>query len=135
MRSKLTFIDYFIYWFPPILWMSCIFYMSAQSHISITHNVINDFILFKTLHIVEYAFLYFLFFRAFYCSNRKKPHFKSIFIYSFILSALFAVSDEFHQMYTPTRQPRIRDIGIDILGILLIYSIIRYKLKLFKKLL
>lgn len=135
MRSKSTFIDYFIYWFPPLLWMGCIFYMSSQSHVSITHNVINDFVLFKTLHIVEYAFLYLLFFRAFYCTTRKKPHFKSIFFYSFILSALFAVSDEFHQMYTPTRQPKIRDIGIDLFGILLIYSIIRYKLTLFKKLL
>jgi len=135
MRSKLTVIDYFIYWFPPLLWMSCIFYMSSQTSISVSHNVVSDFIIFKTLHVVEYAFLYFLFFRAFYCSTRKKPHFKSIFLYSFILSVLFAISDEFHQTYTPTRQPKIRDVGIDLLGIVLIYSIIRYKLSLFKKLL
>lgn len=135
MRSKLTLIDYVIYWFPPLLWMGCIFYMSSQSSISVTHSVVSDFIIFKTLHVIEYAFLYFLFFRAFYCSRRKKPHFKSIFLYSFILSALFAISDEFHQIYTPTRQPKIMDIGIDLFGILIIYSIIRYKLSLFKNLL
>ncbi|PIY71612.1 hypothetical protein COY87_05280 [Candidatus Roizmanbacteria bacterium CG_4_10_14_0_8_um_filter_33_9] len=135
MRSKLSLIDYIIYWLPPLLWMGCIFYMSSQSHILVTHSATSDFIIFKSLHVVEYALLYFLFFRAFYCSNRNKPNLKFIFLSSFILSVIFAVSDEFHQLFTPTRQPQIRDIAIDIIGIFIIYCIIRYKLPLFKKLL
>lgn len=135
MRSKVTIIDYIIYWLPPLLWMGCIYYMSSQSHISVTRSAVSDFIIFKTLHVIEYAFLYFLLFRALYCSNRTRPHFNSIFLYSFIISALFAVSDEFHQIFTPTRQPKIRDVGIDLFGIFLIYCIIRYKLSLFKKIL
>jgi VanZ family protein len=45
-----------------------------------------------------------------------------------VLAALYAVTDEFHQRFTPGRSPAIADVGIDTLGAsigLLVWSWLR----------
>lgn len=117
-------IIYFIYyWLPPLIWLGCIFYMSSQTSIQISTQFITNFIFFKFLHCVEYGFLFFLFYRAFFSVFSKNvfiPFFSALGI-----SVLYSVSDEFHQLFIATRQGRIRDIGIDLLGMLVMYTIIR----------
>lgn len=117
--------NFFLYWLPPIFWMILIFYFSSQPRFGITYKFIFDFIIFKTLHIIEYGILYFLIFRAFdktsQFSLRKK------FFYSFGFSFLYAVFDEIHQTFVPTREGRIRDIIIDSIGIGLSCFLIKIK--------
>ncbi len=103
------------YWLPPILWMTLIFLMSSRQRIGVSEEFIVNFIVFKFLHIVEYAFLYFLFLRAFRKYLSKKT--KRAYLYAAIATLLFAISDELHQTFTPTRQGSPRDIGIDAIGI------------------
>ncbi|HRN70830.1 MAG TPA: VanZ family protein [Candidatus Woesebacteria bacterium] len=110
------------YWGPPIIWIIIIFIMSSRQRISIADTQVENFIIFKTLHIIEYAFLYLLLFRANFKSFSKKISLNTIFTISIIGSILYAISDEVHQTFVPTRQGSIRDIGIDTIGILLAFS-------------
>jgi VanZ family protein len=122
----------FFYWLPPITWMGIIFYMSSQKSITITTNIVTDFITFKTLHMIEYAFLFFLFYRAFqslkYIKNNNGG------IYAFCIAIFYSLTDEFHQLYIPTRQGRLRDILFDVVGMLVMYTVIK-RVRLIQKLL
>ncbi len=121
------------YWLPPLLWMAIIFYFSSFPKVSITENTLYAFIFFKTLHIIEYAILYFLLFRAFYFLNNKKFSLKDKFILTISIAILYAISDEVHQTFVPTREGRLRDVFIDTASILLMYIYIRSNLSRLKK--
>lgn len=47
------------------------------------------------------------------------------YLYSFYYSIGFAVSDEIHQLFVPTRSGRVSDIFIDLVGIIIAYYAIR----------
>lgn len=117
------------YYAPPLLWMVFIFLLSNQQRIGITKTYLYDFIIFKSLHVTEYAVLFFLLFRAFHKVNTSLSY---QFLLSIVISILFAASDETHQLFTLTREGSVRDIFIDTLGIVFMYSIVRHKLKWFK---
>ncbi|MDH7476691.1 MAG: VanZ family protein [Microgenomates group bacterium] len=121
------------YWLPPIFWMVFIFFLSSQHKISVTHKFLFDFIIFKTLHLIEYAILYFLLFRSFFKTFYQNLSSKINFFYPFILSFLYAISDEFHQTFIATRQGLFRDVIIDTLGIFLMYIYIKKRFKIVKK--
>lgn len=120
------------YWLPPTAWMGMIYYMSSQKSITVTTNVVVDFVTFKSLHIVEYAFLFLLLYRAFY----SVLHLPKLFIGMSTLSIamLYSITDELHQLSIPTRSGRLRDILFDLAGMLIMYSIIK-KIRLAQKLL
>jgi len=130
MKNKIK--KFFFYWLPSILWMGMIFYLSSRHSMSVADKYIFNFLFFKTLHIIEYAILYFLIFRTI---NSLKIGNKNRFIYSLIISVIYAISDEIHQVFVPTREGRIRDVLIDTTGIFLMYIYIRYQLPKLKKLL
>ncbi|HLD26931.1 MAG TPA: VanZ family protein [Patescibacteria group bacterium] len=111
--------NFVIYWIPPLLWMSTIFYFSSQPHFNISSETTLDFILFKILHMIEYGFLYFLLFRALYKTGSYTL--PEIFLLTFIIGALYAISDEYHQSFVPTREGKMRDVLIDIGGITIVY--------------
>lgn len=58
-------------------------------------------------------------------------------IYSFIIGGIYAVTDEFHQLFISGRSCEFRDVCIDssgvLLGILIIIFFMKIKLKLDKK--
>jgi VanZ family protein len=122
----------FYYWFPPFTWMGMIFYMSSQKSIATGANVAADFVTFKTLHMIEYAFLFFLFYRAFQSIKRMKQNVSAVCAFS--IASFYSLSDELHQLYIPTRQGQLRDILFDITGMFVMYVIIR-KVRLIQKLL
>lgn len=124
--------DIFYYWFPPVAWMGIIFYMSSQRSISLTSHVTTDFVTFKTLHMIEYAFLFFLFYRAFQSSKYIKDNISVL--CAFFMTMFYSLTDEFHQLYIATRQGRLRDVLFDVVGILIMYVIIK-KIRLIQKLL
>jgi VanZ family protein len=127
---KMTHLLY--YWLPPFIWMGMVYFMSSQKSVSITSNPTSEFVTFKTLHMVEYALLFFLFYRAFHSIKNMSEY--SFTIYSFAIALSYSLTDELHQLFIPTRQGRMRDIIFDIVGMLIMYGIIR-KVRLLRKLL
>lgn len=119
------------YWLPPVTWMLVIFFMSSRPHFGITNSFLYDFIIFKLLHMIEYALLYFLLFRALH--KTKGISQKKQFLYAFLIAFVYAVSDEVHQLFVPTREGRFRDIIIDTSGMIFIYLFIRYNIDSIKK--
>jgi VanZ family protein len=72
----------------------------------------------KSAHLAEYAVLALLFWRA-----RRKPVPKDPRPWSWreawfalLCVALYAASDEFHQLFVPTREGKLHDVAIDSLG-------------------
>ncbi len=118
-------------WFPPVIWMIVIFYFSSRPRFGISHQFVFDFIIFKTLHLIEYGILYFLLFRAFYKTTNLPPSKK--FLYSFLFALFYAITDEFHQLFVPTREGKIRDIIIDTIGIGLVCYYIKTKIQVLKE--
>lgn len=100
-------------WLPVLLWMILIFTFSSMQVGSTSEFYWKDFIFKKSAHIIEYGILAVLIYRALTNSgiNRKKA-----FIYSVVIASLYGVSDEFHQSFTPGREPRFRDVAIDAVG-------------------
>ncbi len=74
--------------------------------------------------------MYFLIFRAFFNLELEK---KKIFIIAFVISVAYAVSDEFHQTFVPTREGKLRDIFIDLAGISIMYIYIRNNFEFLRK--
>lgn len=120
MRKLITILSY---WLPPFIWMGIIFYMSSQKSVAMTTNVTTDFVTFKTLHMVEYALLFFLFYRAFQSLKYIQKNLYEV--YAFSIAIFYSLTDELHQLNIPTRQGRLRDILFDIAGMLIMYGIIK----------
>lgn len=124
--------SFFSYWIPPFVWMGVIFFMSSQKSIVLTTSTATDFVTFKTLHVIEYAFLFFLFYRAF--QSLKHMDKKWYVLCSFFIAIFYSFTDEFHQLFVVTRQGRFRDIFFDIIGMLVMYTVIK-NVRLIQKLL
>lgn len=111
-----------INWLPAIIWMGIIFYFSSRARTTVSDKYILNFIFYKTLHIMEYALLYFFLFLGFCFTKELKLSRKEIFVFPVFFAILYGISDEIHQTFIPTREGRLRDVFIDIAGILLMYS-------------
>jgi len=102
------------FWLPAIFWMLIIFSFSAHPAIQTSQIDWQDFFLKKTAHFMEYAILTGLYI---YALKRTTHHtWSCIILFAICLSSLYALSDEFHQTFVPGREPRIRDVIIDITG-------------------
>jgi len=121
-------------WIPVILWMMVIFYLSHQVasesnelsmgitkvlfevasmifpslEIELFNHVIR-----KNAHFIAYFILGLLTINAIYW-NKKFGH--KAFIIALIISILYAVSDEIHQLFIPGRAGRLVDVLIDAFG-------------------
>ncbi len=142
MNNKIT-----KYWLPVVLWMGFTFLMSmdafsAQNTSRIIEPILKflfpsisahslqlgHFVVRKLAHVTEYFILALLLFRAFRAGSAE-PHSFRWALYSLIVVALFASSDEFHQTFVPSRGPSAVDVGIDTFSGLISLSIalIRYR--------
>lgn len=101
-------------WLPAIFWMILIFFLSSRPSVKVSESPVLDFLFFKGLHLFEYGALFFLIYRASKASFNF-PVSKTIFL-AFTLTLIYAISDEIHQLFVPTREGRIQDIFIDSLG-------------------
>ncbi|MDD2482910.1 MAG: VanZ family protein [Candidatus Shapirobacteria bacterium] len=93
---------------PSIIWMSVIFYFSSRSTIGIGTNETDRFLILKSFHLIEYAFLAIL---LYFAIQKKKL--------VVLIAYLYAISDEVHQSFVPGRTSRFRDTLIDLIGILI----------------
>ena len=107
--------------FPPLIWMGVIFYLSSREKIAVSESYWLSFAFFKTLHLIEYGILFLLWYFALY----KKKYGLKLAIF---LSILYGMTDEWHQTFVPTREGRIRDVFIDSLGVILTWQILLERL-------
>ncbi len=109
----------FLYWAPVVAWMAIIFFLSGRQSVMVSTEYLLNFLFFKTLHLIEYAALFVLLVRA----TGSYPN-------AFIVTVLYAISDEIHQQFVPTREGKVRDVIIDAAGAGLIWY---YLVKLLPK--
>ena len=69
----------------------------------------------KLLHLIEYLILSFLLFSAMRAQCPKTPTGR-VFIFVCILSTLYGISDEIHQLYVPLRECDPIDMVLDGVG-------------------
>ena len=106
----------FRYWLPTVLWMSLIFILSAQPSPPHHPNTLFDLILKKAAHMIEYGVLAFLLWRV--LSRGRGTLSRSALATAFVVSVLYAASDEYHQTFVPGRNGTPADVGIDAVGAL-----------------
>ncbi|MEA3355035.1 MAG: VanZ family protein [Patescibacteria group bacterium] len=104
-------------WIPVIIWAGIIYSFSSMSINKEVEFSWMDFIIKKSAHVIEYAVLFWLVFRA--VSDNNKNVSKSIFIKVFIITVLYAFSDEWHQTFVAGREGTLRDVGFDTIGTLI----------------
>jgi len=116
-------------WLPPIFWAGCIFVLStslfsaadtakiivpilkwlmpaaSESTIVTIHYSIR-----KLAHVSEYAVLFFLLVRG---PMRGRP------VIALAVCAVYALLDEGHQMFVPSRTASLHDVALDFSGALL----------------
>jgi VanZ family protein len=110
------------YWLPPVLWMGVIFILSAQPSLPEYPDSLLDLILKKAAHVMEYGLLAFLLWRA--LSRGRGALSRPALVTAFLVSVLYALSDEYHQTLVPGRQGRLMDVGIDAAGALVALLVI-----------
>jgi VanZ family protein len=98
-----------ILWSITIGYMIMIFYFSSLSG-HLLPSSIRDFD--KVLHFCVYSLLAFLFYRSFRKSGMKRH----IFLFSLLITTMYAVTDEIHQLYVPGRVASLGDVSADIIG-------------------
>ena len=122
------------YWFPVVLWIIFIFWMStsmfsAQNTYAVLEPLLRflvpsispkeiiffHIILRKLAHITEYFVSGLLLFRAFRNGSDKRREWLWA-IFSLLVVVIIAASDEFHQSFVSTRTASLVDVGIDIFG-------------------
>lgn len=123
--------SFLFYWLPPILLMSIIFFLSSRQSISVDGGFTTNFLIFKSMHIGEYALLTALFFRALFKTTKLKL--SQVILWAFIFSFCYAISDELHQTFVPTRTGQVRDLYVDLIGITGTLIFIRLNFDIIKK--
>ena len=125
------------YWLPVLLWMLAIFTASTDAgsfqHSSrilepilrwlfprITQDTADQIVgvIRKCAHLTEYGMLGILFWRALRRPARhdSRPWRWSQAGWAILVVALYAASDEFHQLFVPSRGASVRDVMIDTIG-------------------
>ena len=125
------------YWLPPLLWMAVMFVFSMDSfaaehtgevlwhvfsglalQVTYAQYALLHFLTRKAAHLTEYALLAGLLLRAFRAGATGAWHWRWA-VLSFVLVALHAGLDEYHQTYTRYRTGAVSDSMLDMAGGLL----------------
>ncbi len=100
------------YWLPVIVYCTAIF---IQSSFPTTEQLPSWPFLDKILHVVAYALLGYLVFRAL-ATGRLAHSLNLALIISILFAALYGASDEWHQSFVPGRSPETADALADLVG-------------------
>lgn len=95
-------------WLPAFAWMALLFWLSSQPDLPGPQNPLLDVLFKKTAHFGSYGVLALLYLFAFGAWH-KRPQ-------ALLLTGLYAISDEYHQAWTPLRTPAPMDVLIDAAG-------------------
>lgn len=103
-----------IFWLPVVLWACVIFTFSSHPTGQASQFYWNDFIVKKTAHVTEYAIFVTLIYRA--LRNTNDINKSNALKVAILFAVSYALTDEFHQGFTPGREPTLRDVGFDTIG-------------------
>jgi len=98
------------YWLPPLLMMAFIYSLSAQPVLPQAPGELLDAVLKKLSHVMVYAVLFLLLWRAWRYSRPRLPARHP----ALLMTALYAVSDEVHQSFVPGRHSNWYDVLFDV---------------------
>ena len=142
-RTKSQWVKLCLGWAAALSWMVVIFSLSAQTAgdssalsggllqklLQVFPFPISEFLLRKFAHFSEFALLGILFYLALLATALVPKPWLAL-----LLTALYAVSDEVHQLFVPGRACQFRDMCIDTSGALLgiaicmgIYALYRHR--------
>jgi VanZ family protein len=105
-----------VYWLPPLVWMSVIFFLSAQPDLPHVPGPWLDTLLKKVGHAVAYGLLAWFYLRVLqqYLEGRRSP--AMLRAVSAALAVVYAMSDEYHQTFVSGRNGNLLDVMIDGIG-------------------
>ena len=143
---------FFCYWMPVLVWAGIIFSVStdvgSSEHTSrfivpllrwLFPNISTEATGYvqtffrKSGHTAEYAVMAWLCWRAFYQPSGlvRRPWSRAIAWKAWLAAVAYAISDEFHQSFYPSREASVRDVLIDSMGaasgLLLLYAFGRWR--------
>ena len=101
-------------WLPILVWAGIIFAFSATPNLRVAEAADVDFVVRKAGHMFVFGVLAVLIWRALAYSTVRRAM-----LWSWVLTAAYAATDEFHQSFTAGRHPALQDVGIDTVGALL----------------
>ncbi len=114
-------------WLPLLAWMALIFYLSGRTENEIPSFGFWDLLAKKGAHFLAYSFLSLLAWRGAMGEKRPlPPHKTKPFLTAFVITLLYAISDEFHQSFIPTRHGQPLDVLIDTVGGLTMLLLLYY---------
>jgi len=102
------------YWLPVLAWMSMIFYLSSQSRLPVEMPAWVPFVD-KLAHALVFGILGLLFLRARLEGNLEAVSTRVVWT-AVLFTALYGMTDEFHQIFVPGRSPSVFDLLADTLG-------------------
>lgn len=98
------------------MWLGLIYWLSSQPRLVEIEDVVGEVLFFKGAHFVTYAVLVWLWWRALAPARRVTRWTMAA---AFIMTVLYGLSDEVHQLYVPGRYGRLSDVMIDASGALM----------------
>ncbi len=112
MAAKLSIKNTILRWLPAVAWMALIFWLSAQPDLPRPASNLLNLVLRKCAHFGAYAVLALCYLYAL----RGTGSVASQGWLALMLAVMYAISDEYHQSWTPRRYPSATDVLIDSAG-------------------
>lgn len=103
-------------WGPALLWMGFIFYLSTREQLPQPPDPLINTLVRKGGHMVVFGLLALFYRRGLRHGGLSGT---SLALGAWLLTALYAASDEVHQGFTPGRHATVMDWGIDVTGAML----------------
>ncbi|ABO51464.1 hypothetical protein Dred_2961 [Desulforamulus reducens MI-1] len=106
----------------PFAYMAFIWYLSSQSSNSVVDLGLYDSIIKESLHLVEFAILYGLLVLAMLSRGELSPqgNRRAIFV-----AVFYALLDELHQSFIPSRSASVFDLVKDFTGIATLWYVLK----------
>ncbi len=101
-------------WAPAVIWAALIFVLSAQPDLQFIPDDNVDFVVRKVGHAGVFGILALLILHATEARSLPRPR-----TFALVLTAFYAVTDEFHQAFVAGRHASGIDVAIDVAGALL----------------
>lgn len=102
------------YWLPLLVWMGIIFWFSSQPQPIDLPEPWLETLVGEIGHMIGYAGLGLLWWRT--LAARQTSSERQTLALAFLLTALYAISDEYHQTFVPGRSGNVVDVLIDATG-------------------
>jgi VanZ family protein len=109
----------------PLLYMALIWFLSSNPADAFVNTPFSfDALLKESLHLIEFAILYWLIAFAFMAHNKWSERASLI---AAVIAILYGLTDEIHQSFVPSRSATVIDFVKDVIGVTVSYLIAKRK--------